>query len=104
MLFNQLSHFEGQFAIFCGEADVNFQMRCAKVVFNDIGFDGLIPGVAIGLCLREFRELFGKGINSDEPYAVPFSPIEDKFELVPGNFVEAYFELAQGTAGIGALE
>ena len=44
---------------FCGEADVNFQMRCAKVVFNDIGFDGLIPGVAIGLCLREFRELFG---------------------------------------------
>lgn len=79
-------------------------MRCVKVVFNDIGFYGLIPGVAIGLCFGEFREPLGKGVNSGEPYAAPFSPIEDKFEFIPGNFVEADFELTQGAAGIGTLE
>ena len=79
-------------------------MRCAKVVLNDIGFDGLVPGVAIGLCLREFREFFGEGVNSDEPYAVPFSSIEYKLEFIPGNFVEADFELTQGAAGVFAFE
>ena len=79
-------------------------MRYAKVVLNDIGFDGLVPGVAADLGLGALGELLGEGVGPGEPDAVPLPSIKDELQFTLWDLVETTFELTQSAAWVFAFE